>query len=337
MLPRAATEHEVDQRDILGVVLGGLARAWRLMAGRTWETAWRNDVGPSMVDLVTEAQQTAAATAEVYVATVLAEMGIESASPSSLNLPAFADVAGDGRSVESLLYGGVVHAAKAYYTPEVAQLQPAPAEHAALDSALAWIEETATTILADAARSAEAVAMAQRPWVAGYIRMLDPKNPCSRCVVLAGKFYLYNDGFERHPACRCFHIPYAENRPHDALTNPNDYFASLSHAEQDRVFTVAGAEAVRLGADVTQVVNARRGMHTAQQNVRGWIPKGRMTPVDAFGREVYVTTEGVTKRAVGRKAMGSGRPFRLMPESVLSIARDRDDAIRLLKLYGYIT
>lgn len=307
------------------------------MAGRNWESAWRNDVGPAMVDIVSEGQQTAAATAEAYTAAVLAELGINAASPSSLNLPAFADVAGDGRSVESLLYGGVVKAAKAQYRPDVLALPLASQESAALAEAEAWIEQATVTILADAARAAEAVALAQRPWVDGYVRMLDPKNPCSRCVVLAGKFYLFNKGFERHEKCRCVHIPYAENMPHDVLTNPNDYFASLTAAEQDRVFTVAGAEAVRLGADVSQVVNARRGMHTAQQNGRGWIPKGRMTPVDAFGRKVYVTTEGVTKRAVGRKAMGKDRPFRLMPESILALAKDREDAVRMLKLYGFLT
>lgn len=337
MLPQAATDHDAEQQGILDVVLHSLSRAWRLMAGRNWEAAWRNDVGPVMVDVVTEAQQTAAATAEAYMTAVLDELGIDSTSPSQLNLEAFADVAGDGRSVESSLYGGVIRAAKAQYSPDLADLPSAAQESAALAEAEAWIEQMTTTILADAAREAETVAMTQRPWLDGYIRMLDPKNPCSRCVVLAGKFYLFNDGFERHEKCRCTHIPYAEDRPHDILTNPSDYFESLTREQQDRTFTVAGAEAIRLGADVTQVVNARRGMHTAQINNRGWIPKGRLTPVDVYGRKVYVTTEGVTKRGVGRKAMGKDRPFRLMPESIVSIARDRADAIRLLKLYGYLS
>lgn len=336
VLPQAARDHEVEQQGIIDVVLAALAQAWRLMAGRTWETAWRNDVGPLMVDTITEAQLTAAALADAYMTNVLDEVGIDSASPSQLNLEAFADVGGDGRSVESHMYGGVIKAAKAYHDGDLTDLSRRAREDAALAEAEAWIEQMATTIMADTARAAEVASMAQRPWVAGYIRMLDPRNPCSRCVVLAGKFYLFNAGFDRHEACRCTHIPYSEDLPHDILTNPNDYFASLPPAEQDRVFTTAGAEAVRLGADVSQVVNARRGMSTAQINTRGWIPKGRLTAVDVYGRKVYVTTEGVTKRAVGRKAMGKDRPFRLMPESILAIARDRDDAIRLLALYGFI-
>jgi hypothetical protein len=54
-----------------------------------------------------------------------------------------------------------------------------------------------------------------------------------------------------------------------------------------------------------------------------------------FGRDVFVTTEGVTKNGVYGKTRGR-KPVRLMPESILAIATDRDDAIRLLKLYGYL-
>lgn len=313
------------------------------MSGRNWEQAWRNDVGPRMVDLVTEGQQTAAAGAEVYTTFVLAELGIPSEAPTRLNLPAFADVAGDGRSVASLLYGGVVKAAKAQYEPRMKDLPPTRVADLALAEAAEWIDAVATTLMEDAARAAEAVSLAQRPWVDGFVRMLDPKNPCSRCVVLAGKFYLFNAGFERHEKCRCKHIPYMENMTRDILTNPSEYFESLSAAEQDRVFTNAGAEAIRLGADPTQVVNARRGMKTAQQNPRGWIPQGRMVPTDVYGRPTFITSEGVTRFGtfgkINAQRAKDGKPklpVRLMPESILAIARDREDSIRLLRLYGYL-
>lgn len=306
------------------------------MTGRNWERAWRSEVGPRIVETVTVGQEAAAATAEAYVASVLAELDIPVGAPSPLNLDALAGVAGDGREVASALYGSVIQAAKAQYRPEIASLPPARAAEAALAEAEAWMEQVASTIMADAMRQAEAVAIAQRPWVDGYVRMLDPKNPCSRCIVLAGRFYLFNAGFERHPACRCVHIPAMENDAESILTNPNKYFESLSRAEQDRVFTPAGAEAIRLGADVSQVVNARRGMNTAQQNPRGWIPKGRMEAVRMFGRDVFVTTEGVTKNGVYGKTRGK-KPVRLMPESIISLATSREDAIRLLTVYGYIS
>ena len=177
----------------------------------------------------------------------------------------------------------------------------------------------AASAVQDAGRNGASLQMAVTPSITGYVRMLNPPS-CSRCAVLAGKFYRWNQGFERHPNCDCRHIPADENTAGDLTTSPDGYFESLSRSEQDRIFTKAGAEAIRDGADIGQVVNARRGMAKAQ----------------LFGREAFHTFEGVTRRGVARKAMGSGRPVRLMPESLYAVATDRADALRLLKLYGYI-
>jgi hypothetical protein len=149
--------------------------------------------------------------------------------------------------------------------------------------------------------------------------MLVPPS-CSRCALLAGLRYAWNAGFDRHPACDCIAIPAAEDSADDLRTDPAAYFASLSVAEQDRVFTKAGAEAIRAGADINQVVNARRGMYTAS------------------GRKL--TRTGATTRGFAGQRLGarSGRPAtRLMPEEVFRQANgDRDDAIRLLRQHGYL-
>lgn len=171
----------------------------------------------------------------------------------------------------------------------------------------------------DAGRNGASLGMAVRPSITGYVRMLNPPS-CSRCAVLAGKFFRWNQGFERHPNCDCRHIPTSESVAGDLTTDPNAYFDSLTTEQQDRIFTQAGAEAIRDGADVGQVVNARRGMAKAQ----------------LFGRQVFHTFEGVTRRGRARQAMGTGRPVRLMPESIYALAQDRNDALRLLRLYGYI-
>jgi hypothetical protein len=177
----------------------------------------------------------------------------------------------------------------------------------------------AASAVQDAGRNGASIAMAVTPSVDGYVRMLNPPS-CSRCAVLAGKFFRWNQGFERHPQCDCRHIPTSESVTGDLTTDPQAYFDSLNPAEQDRIFTKAGAQAIRDGADIGQVVNARRGME-----------KGQL-----FGREMFHTFEGVTRRGVARRAMGSGRPVRLMPESIYALATDRADALRLLKLYGYL-
>lgn len=60
-----------------------------------------------------------------------------------------------------------------------------------------------------------------------------------------------------------------------------------------------------------------------------------------YGQSLYISTEGVTKRGVAGKVIRArGRDPRttprLMPESVLEVAESREDALRLLRLNGYI-
>jgi hypothetical protein len=124
-------------------------------------------------------------------------------------------------------------------------------------------------------------------------------------VILAGRFYRWNAGFNRHPRCDCTGQPVVSAAAaNDKLTRPRTYFDSLDPAEQDRAFTKAGAQAIRDGADIAKVVNARRGMYTADGKI-------------------------YTREAAGR------RP-RIMPEQLYRDARDRADAIRLLRLHGFI-
>ena len=110
--------------------------------------------------------------------------------------------------------------------------------------------------------------------------------------------------------CDCRHIPATERTARHLTTDPRAYFDSLDAAQQDRIFTKAGAQAIRDGADEAQVVNARRGMTTAQVG----------------GERVLTTKAGATR----------GR-IRLMPETIMQIAGgDRSKAIRLLRLHGYL-
>lgn len=93
--------------------------------------------------------------------------------------------------------------------------------------------------------------------------------------------------------------------PDDIRTDPKAYFDSLDAVGQDELLGKAGAQAVRNGADMAKVVNARRGMYTAD---------GRLFTHEAAGQ----------------------RP-RIMPEQILrDAAGSRDEAIRLLRLHGYI-
>lgn len=266
--------------------------------------------GPVEVAKVVAAfQLLAARDAAASVEPILEEQGIDPTPVASLVATALIGVASDGRPLDTLF--------------EQAQ------------NAYAFGLMVATQ-LQDVARAAVGIGIVTRPQVPGYVRMLNPPS-CSRCVVQAGKWFKWNAGFERHPRCDCRHIPATEDTAGDLRTDPNAYFESLSPAEQDRIFTNAGANAIRDGADIGRVVNARRGMSTAQINGRGWIPKGRLSSVQIGGREAFTTTESTTKRGLAsRGRTGRNMQARLMPETIYAVAEDRADALRMLALHGYI-
>lgn len=173
----------------------------------------------------------------------------------------------------------------------------------AMATGSALTELIAHTQVADAGRVADGVALAARPHAQGYVRMTVGAS-CSRCIVLAGRHYRWNAGFSRHPHCDCIGIPAAESAD-DLTTNPRKAFEAMGAAEQDKTFGKAGAQAIRDGSDLAKVVNARRGMQTAAD--------GRLYTTEAAGR----------------------RP-RLMPEQIYRDASGREDAIRLLRLHGFI-
>lgn len=247
------------------------------------------------------------------VGLMLAEQGVAADPVAEVRATSLNGWASDGRSMEGL----------------VGQV--------ATSTALAR-DRMVITQVADAARLGSVLGMSTRPGVDGYIRMVQP-GACSRCVVLAGRRYRSRDAFDRHPGCNCVHIPESEDSADDFRTHPDLYFESLSASEQDRIFTKAGAQAIRDGADIGQVVNARAGMSTSQPILRGkgdrFTARGRLARVRVFGQDVYTTTEGMTKRGVAYKAR-AGKQIRLMPESIVELADTTEERIRLLKAHGYI-
>lgn len=237
---------------------------------------------------------------------MLAEQGIEADPVAEVHAPALIGTASDGRPLDTLF---------------------AQAETDYMFGLMV------ATQIQDVARLAAGVGIAARPNVGGYVRMLNPPS-CSRCAVLAGRFYKWNAGFERHPRCDCRHIPSSESLAGDLTTDPRAYFDSLSEAEQARIFTKAGAQAIRDGADVGRVVNARRGMSTASRGKSG---RRMLAPEEIGGRPVYLTRESTTVRgAAHRSRTGRNMKARLMPESIYEVAESRADALRLLKLHGYL-
>ncbi len=260
--------------------------------------AGRNGSLDRLVAVMVAYQVAVATDAATAVPLMLAEQGIDTTSDAQPQPRALAATASDGRDL-----GGLMEYAQ---STEVTS---------------AMFDMIVLTQLSDAARGSSIVAQAVRPASTGYVRMLEGGS-CSRCVVLAGKFYRTNQGFQRHPKCDCRHIPSSEDVADDLRTDPRAYFRSLTESEQDKAFTKAGAAVIREGADISKVVNARRGMSTAQTATG----RRRLVRTDVYGRPLYTTTAGARRGAV-----------RLMPESIVELAGgDRIELLRLLKSHGYL-
>lgn len=391
-IPRSSADYYRRQQRILAALLLAIRRTWRRMDPQArWSEQYVEDgIGAQLTMLVTAAQVAAARDADLYIAAVLRELDlVPSAAPGVVIPKSLAGVTGAGLPVDSLLALAVPNAGRRF--TELATASPASepierpdwvsdglweslerernsrfesdiarnresAARLALEGSGRWLEMAGATAVIDIARAAESAATTSYPQVTGYVRMLNPPS-CSRCAVLAGRFYRWNTGFERHPRCDCRHIPSSEAIAGDMTVSPGGYFDSLPSAadlnerypdlsvamrreagiySQEDIFTKAGARAIRDGADMTQVVNARRGMQKAQ----------------VFGKDALITTEGTTRRGMAYRSLQRGdrtsdvlapgeryrrtRSPRLMPESIYEHATSRDDAIRLLRAHGYI-
>lgn len=289
-----AARHARERAALAELVRRQAAAAWAAVDSTRISETWAGQIGRLLL-VLTAAQRAAAGSADDYLTAVLDAQGIDPAGQGSVVAAALSGVASDGRPLETLL-------AQPGITAKVALSRGATTEQA-MASGRALAELIAHTQVADAGRVADQVALTTRREVGGYTRMVVGKT-CSRCLILAGKWYRWNAGFNRHPKCDCIHIPARESAV-DLTTDPRKAFDAMSRAEQDQVFTKAGAEAIRDGADPASVVNARRGMQTAAD--------GRLYTTEAAGR----------------------RP-RIMPEQIYRDAKDRDDALRLLRLHGFI-
>lgn len=335
----AADSHYVEMLRLAAVALRLVRRAWAKVDPENIWASWDRLLAGILGDF-TDLQREAAIRGSDLVGEALAQQGVRVAPDAKFDPESLVGWASDGRPLETLL------ATPAGVSLDMLSAGATPAD--AIEAGRVSVERIARTQIADAGRVAAGVEVATRPRT-GWVRMLTPPS-CDRCLILAGKFYRWSDGFNRHPNDDCVSIPAAEDRPHDLRTNPDAYLKSLSAAEQDRLLGKANAQAWRDGADLNQVVNAQRGMQDTT----------------VFGQDVQVTAEGTTTRGLaGQRLISQGARVateqaefvrrrsrtgevirrvsrervqvpRLTPESIYKLAKDRDDALRLLRRFGYV-
>ena len=336
-LPQAAVKYSEAQRLEIQAAVAAVARQWKRMSPE-FDSSWAQ-IAPTVTAIVSTAQERIAKQSIAYIPAVLAETGQDAAVATSyqINARALVGVTGAGIATSEALSAVTIRAKQAIQSSiftdgDVSTLRAGLSTQEALTSAGLWLTSSVGTILSDTGRAGEALGMYTRP-VSGYIRMLSPPS-CSRCVILAGKRYKKRDAFRRHPRCDCRNIPADENVAGDLTTDPSAYFDSLGpEAKLKFAGSKANLQALNDGADMNQIVNAYRktsGMQAAQVSP---------IKIDRFGNKF--TTEGTTKRGVGGKAQLAQRrngpqQVRAMPETIYATAANEADALRLLRLYGWI-
>lgn len=257
MLLATASEQYRLQQSIAATTTAAVGKIWRGL-GDDFDASYER-IGPRMLDMVSKGRAAAVAQAIPYTGAVLRETGQRADPDGELSAAAFLSTAPDGRDMESL------------YAQSVIRAKTAVAGGATSGEALAqagrWLTMVTLTTLADTRRMVYQADIIQRPAITGYTRMLNPPS-CDRCIVLAGRWYRWNEGFQRHPRCDCQHIPAVENVGGDARTDPYRAFQDLEPEQQDRVFGRSEARAIREGADIFKVVNQRtRKMATARSPI----------------------------------------------------------------------
>jgi hypothetical protein len=319
---RAAEEQYRAQKALTARATRDATSVWAQLDPVDLRGSWR-PLLPRVTATVTAAQILAASRADSYVTASLTEQGIDPTARGDVKPLAFAGIASDGRPLDTLLDEPLIATMTA--------LSRGYDLDAALAGGLASLVRIVGTQVADAGRGAQSVSAVARPAVGGYVRMLELPS-CDRCAVLAGKWFRWNAGFPRHPLCDCQHV-FTENEnaafDRGLVSDPRRAIES----GQVRGLSEDDTRAILDGADVGQVINAKRGMST----------------MDMAGRRLKVTTEGTTKRGLAGKQLARferdvapGQRYRrsqvprLRPETIYREAASREDALRLLKRFGYL-
>ena len=158
----------------------------------------------------------------------------------------------------------------------------------ALASTRKWIGNKAYGMVQEAGGDAAQLDTIARTQITGYVRMLTPPS-CARCVMLAGRWYRWNYGFERHPGCDCVHIPASEYVAGDIRVDPKAYFDSLDKWDWDDLhINSKDRAAIEAGANPITVLNTRTRGAPVRRNKRATIDEIIAQAGDNRGRAIQL-------------------------------------------------
>lgn len=300
-----AAAHRARQQQLAARATAETNRLWGFLQTLGWA-----GISERMLGTVRSALTSAARGAQDYVTAAVRMWGADSDPVGQVVERAFALTASDGRPLDTLLEQPA-HEVRAF----VAQGMPT---EQANEIGRRHLQRIVATQVADAARVSTGVAVVNDRKVEGYIRLLTLPS-CNRCIILAGRFYRWNSGFERHPHCDCVHQiatevadPPTPREVYDSLDDEGRRKAGWSGFDQ---------RAIDGGADLSQVTNYKKALKT----------------VTIAGRPVKTTTVGTTRHGLAGQR---GSKVRLTPEALYleadRLGWDRAETIRQLKRFGYI-
>ena len=316
--PETAVKHYRAMLRLQRSARAAAAVAWSSLSAAYLSESW-DSVSPALERAVSRLQLDAATRGAGYGGNTLADQGLYEAPEAWVDPSSLAGVSSRGASLGAALYSAIPH------TKDL--ISGGMPERVALARGREVLQMSAAAQVADAGRTAAGLDTFARPKV-GYVRMLNPPS-CSRCSVLAGRFYRNNEGFRRHPRCDCVHVPTTRTEAAESeglVHDPYAYFESLSESAQDKTFGKAQAQAIRDGADLFQVVNARRGMSYAGVSADG-TRRGQKVVSD-------FTREGTTRRALWGGTNPRGK--RLTPDAIYAQGLPREATLVLLAKHGYL-
>ncbi|GIF08668.1 hypothetical protein [Actinoplanes siamensis] len=245
-----AAEHARTRRRLAVAVADEARRAWRAVDPTRIAESWIAQMARLLV-LVTGAQRAVAGRADQYLTDALVAQGLDPEPAAELVPQALSGVASDGRPLDSLLYRPVVTA--------LTGLQRGAPLDRALAGGQAALDMIVRTQISDAGRIADQVAMTARPGATGYVRMLVGRS-CSRCAILAGRWYASNAGFDRHPRCRpgATASTFPDVRAPSATSAPTRRSSSPRCRDRSRTAYLPGPALRRSGSELTSARSSTR-------------------------------------------------------------------------------
>lgn len=163
-------------------------RAWDQLDPRYLSESWRA-VLPLLALGIGDVQLDAAVAGTGYGAATLARRHEYEFPAAFVDPTAFVGVMDDGGDLSAALYSPIITTKRA--------LAGGASLPAALSVGRDRLDQLAHSIITDTSRAAASVDVATRTAI-GYTRMLNPPS-CDRCAILAGRWYRWNAGFDRHP------------------------------------------------------------------------------------------------------------------------------------------